>query len=131
MVRIFDRTVDSLERALQYSTAKNKAISQNIANVDTPNYKTKNVVFRDVLNEAKNQRFIANRTHDKHIPFTGENKVYSVQVNRNTAYNHNGNNVDIDQEMSKLAENQIYYNSIIDRLNGKMRNLQTVIRGGS
>lgn len=131
MVRIFDSTVGSLERALEYSTAKNKAITQNIANVDTPNYKAKNIVFKDVLNEAKNQTFVANRTHPKHIPFSAKDGSYSVQVNRNTAYHHNENNVDMDEEMATLAENQIYYNSIVDRFNGKMRDLQTVIRGGS
>ena len=131
MVRIFDSTVGSLERALQYSAAKNKAITQNIANVDTPNYKSKHVVFKDVLNEAKNKSFVTNRTHKKHIPFSGGTGSYSVQLNRNTTYNHNGNNVDMDEEMSALAENQIYYNSIVDRFNGKMRSLQTVIRGGS
>lgn len=132
MVRIFDSTVGSLERALQYSSAKNKAITQNIANVDTPNYKAKNVVFKDVLNEVKSQSLVAKRTHGKHIPFSGGDRgSYSIHVNRNTTYNHNGNNVDVDKEMSTLAENQIYYNSIVDRFNGKMRDVQTVIRGGN
>lgn len=46
-------------------------------------------------------------------------------------YSHNGNNVDIDKEMAELAENQIYYNGLVDRINGKFGSLQTVIRGGN
>ncbi len=126
-----DSTIGSLERALHFSTAKNKAISQNIANVDTPNYKAKRVVFKDILNEEKADIFQAKRSHKKHIPFSLGNHGYKVLENRHTMYNHNGNNVDIDHEMSTLAENQIYYNSLIDRLNGKMQSLQTVIRGGN
>lgn len=131
MVRIFGGTVDSLEQALNFSVAQNKAIAQNIANVDTPNYKAKNVVFKDVLAQASENSFAAKRTHPRHIPFSETSKGFEIQVNRNSTYNHNGNNVDMDQEMSKLAENQIYYNSMVDRFNGKMQSLQTVIRGGN
>ncbi len=131
MVRIFGSTVDSLEQALNFSVAKNKAIAQNIANVDTPNYKAKNVVFKDVLAQASENSIAAKRTHPRHIPFSGTSKGFEIQVNQNSTYNHNGNNVDMDQEMSKLAENQIYYNSMVDRFNGKMRSLQMVIRGGN
>ncbi len=131
MSHIFDSTVHSLERALNFSTTKNKAISQNIANVDTPGYKSKSVTFKDVLSQAQERSFTAKRTDSKHIPFSVNNNAGTVQENSNTTYNHNGNNVDIDYEMTKLAENQIYYNSMVDRFNDKMRTLQTVIRGGS
>lgn len=36
----------------------------------------------------------------------------------------------MDQEMVKLAENQIYYNALVDRINGKFNTLKTVIKGG-
>ncbi len=48
----------------------------------------------------------------------------------NTSYQANGNNVDMDKEMADMAENQIYYEALVDRLNGKFNSLQTVIRGG-
>ena len=47
-----------------------------------------------------------------------------------STYNHNGNSVDMDQEMAELAKNQIYYNALMERINGKFAVLQTVIRGG-
>ena len=46
-------------------------------------------------------------------------------------YNHNGNNVDVDHEMAELAKNQLYYQAVVDRLNGKFSSLEKVIRGGS
>lgn len=131
MSRIFDSTIHSVERALNFSATKNKTISQNIANVDTPGYKSKSVTFKDVLSQEKERSFAAKRTDSKHIPFSANNNTFNIQENSNTTYNHNGNNVDIDYEMTQLAENQIYYNSMVDRLNDKMRTLQTVIRGGS
>lgn len=48
----------------------------------------------------------------------------------NTRYNHNGNGVDMDKEMADLATNQIYYNALTERINGKFNTLQSVIKGG-
>lgn len=128
---LFGGTIHNLERSLNYSTAKNRAISSNIANADTPNYKSKDVVFKDVLNETVTSAVSAKRTDVRHIQFDGhKDSTYKVITKNSTTYNHNGNNVDIDKEMAELATNQIYYNSLIDRINGKFNSLQTVIRGG-
>lgn len=124
-------TFKALERGLDGSQLRQKAISQNIANVDTPYYKAKNVTFKQTLSEAMNQPTLqANRTNDKHVEFSKSTNSPLVQTNRNTMYNHNQNNVDIDFEMAELAKNQIYYNALIDRMNGRFTSLQTVIRGG-
>ncbi|WP_186577478.1 flagellar basal body rod protein FlgB [Aquibacillus kalidii] len=128
----FGNTVNSLERALDYSSVKNKTISNNIANVDTDNYKAKSVVFKDALSKEMNSTFVAKRTNVKHIPFQSSSLEGSFRVvtDKGSTYNHNGNNVDIDKEMTELAENQIYYQAIVDRLNGKFNSLQTVLKGG-
>lgn len=129
-MKLFGQTVHTLERALDYSGLRNETIANNIANVDTPNYKSKDVVFKNMLHDAMKSSLEAKRTHKKHLPFTNHNAPYQIVTNRNTAYSHNGNNVDVDKEMSNLAKNQIYYRSMVDRLNGKFNTLQTVVRGG-
>lgn len=130
-MKLFNQTFHVLERGLDYSTAKNRTISNNIANVDTPLFKSQDVVFKDVLNSEMSKQFKAKRTHEKHIDFSKTAHLpYSIITNRHTAYNHNGNNVDIDKEMAELAKNQIYYQSLVERMNGKFGTLQTVIRGG-
>lgn len=73
----------------------------------------------------------AKRTHDKHIPFANEATQFPIKSKRNSTYNNNGNNVDVDKEMSELAKNQIYYQGLVDRLNGKFGVIQTVLRGGN
>lgn len=132
-LKLFDSTLHSLEHSLDYATQKNRVISDNIANADTPNYKAKDVVFKDVFQEATTKPQQANfTTQEKHIPFQSHSKTnFPVVTNKNTMYNNNRNNVDIDKEMSSLAENQIYYQSLVDRLNGKFNDMQTVIRGGN
>lgn len=131
MVNLFDQTISTLERALDFSTAKNRTIGNNIANIDTPNYKAQDVIFKNVLNNAMDNSSAAKRTHPKHLSFNNLNEPFRKTTKQNTFYNHNGNNVDIDKEMAELATNQIYYQSMIDRLNNKFNNIQTVIRGGN
>ncbi|ARK31005.1 flagellar basal body rod protein FlgB [Halalkalibacter krulwichiae] len=122
----------ALQRGLEGAQVRQKTITQNIANVDTPNYKAKQINFKHTLDEAlKDSNFRANRTNEKHVEFSSTLSTPSVQVNRSSVYNHNGNNVDIDVEMAELAKNQIYYNALIDRINGRFNSLQTVIKGGN
>ncbi|MEN0649151.1 flagellar basal body rod protein FlgB [Caldifermentibacillus hisashii] len=132
-MKIFSDTIDILNQALDYSTTKQKVISQNIANVDTPNYKAQEVLpFKTILkNELKNTNHLsAQITNNKHIPFSSSENGTITIVKNNTQYNESGNSVDVDQEMTKLAENQIYYNALIDRISGKFQTLQSVIKGG-
>ncbi|RDW17841.1 flagellar basal body rod protein FlgB [Oceanobacillus chungangensis] len=129
---LFSGTIQKLEHSLDYSSTKNRAISTNLANIDTPNYKSKDVVFKNVLNDTLESSIKAKTTHSKHIPFNQTTITpYQVVTNNNTTYNNNGNNVDVDVEMAELAKNQIYYNSLVDRINGKFSSLQTVLRGGN
>lgn len=131
-MNLFDGTINTLTQSLDYAATKNRTIANNVANVDTPAYKSKDVAFKNVLNDQMSTSFETKRTHSKHITFnSNEAKAFHVFSKNNTQYNHNGNNVDIDKEMSELAENQIYYQAVVDRLNGKFSNIQTVLRGGS
>jgi flagellar basal-body rod protein FlgB len=126
---LFSSTIQSLENGLNYSSAKQKVISQNIANVDTPNYKAKSISFKSQLNDSV-ANLDAKITNARHIQFSGRGTNGITVNNKPFQYNHNGNGVDIDKEMSDLAANQIYFNALTDRLNGKFNSLQSVIRGG-
>ena len=129
-MKLFDQTLSTLERSLDYSTLKNKVISNNIANVDTPNFKSQKVEFKNVLNEAINNQMTTKRTHPKHYSFNTNHTPFQVVTNNQFTFNQNGKNVDIYKEMPDLAKNQLYYRGLFDRVNGKFSTLQTVIRGG-
>lgn len=131
-MNLFGNTFNTLERSLNYATTKNNLISENISNKDTPNYKAKEVTFNNLLSNELSKQIEAKRTHADHRPF-GNNSdgPFQIKTKNNTTYNHNGNNVDVDKEMAELAKNQIYYQGLVDRMNGKFNKIQTVIRGGS
>lgn len=128
---IFSGAISSLEQGLDFSATKQKTIAQNIANIDTPNYKAKSVSFSEYLSNAKQSTISAHKTQEKHINFQTKSSTLGVFDNAKYSYNHNGNGVDMDKEQANLATNQIYYNALIDRMSGKLNTLQTVIRGGS
>ncbi|WP_079529840.1 flagellar basal body rod protein FlgB [Halobacillus hunanensis] len=130
-MKLFSETFTLLENSLNYTTEKNRAISNNIANVDTPGYKAKDVVFKHVL-EGEMNSLEAKRTNSRHIPFSNEgNSPYKTVMKQGTTYNHNGNNVDIDKEMNELVKNQILYQALVDRMGGKFRSLENVLKGGN
>ena len=130
VLNLFGGTISSLENGLSYATLNQKTIANNIANVDTPNYKAKDVSFKDMLEEEKRSTINAYRTDHRHYDFTITQSTPGVSSIDNLRYRNNGNAVDMDAEQAKLAENQIYYNAIIDRMNGKLNTLNTVIKGG-
>ena len=131
-MNLFHGTIQSLENTLNYATAKQQAISTNISNVDTPNYRAKDVVFKNVLNDALSNTVEGKKTNANHLSFGNDiSSSYQMITRQQTTFNHNGNNVDVNKEMADLAKNQIYYQALVDRINGKFNNLQTVIRGGS
>lgn len=133
MVNIFPQSFQSLEQALSTSTLKQRVHSANIANVDTPNYKTRHVSFHETLNDALTKQSISSyKTNSKHFSFSNEitQNTPNIKVNNTTTYKPNGNNVDMDLEMAELAKNQLYFNAVTERVNGKFNTLRTVINEG-
>ncbi|MGP4072255.1 flagellar basal body rod protein FlgB [Piscibacillus sp. B03] len=129
-MKLFSDTIQNLESGLRYSSVKNKVIAQNLANVDTPNYKAKDVSFKKQLEHAQHN-FQAKLTNEKHIPFGRTGLEIQIKQKNGVTYNHNGNSVDLDKEMTELAENQIYYQALVERINGKFNSIKSVLNGGN
>jgi flagellar basal-body rod protein FlgB len=116
---------NNIQRALDSSWLRNSVISHNIANVDTPGYKRKVVLFEEFLNSEMKTGKIAHgksRLSDHSISVTED---YTP-----SSYRSDGNNVDIENEMALLAANSLRYNTLIQRMNGDFQKLRSVIRGG-
>ena len=127
---LFGGTIGSLEKGLAYATLKNKAIAQNIANVDTPNYKAKEVSFKQVFENVQKEPLTSYRTDARHFAFEVRQSAPGLYSYSNFSARPNGNGVNMDAEQASLAENQIYYNALIDRVSGKLSTLNNVIKGG-
>ena len=125
---------DVLGKTLNGMNLRNKAISNNLANVDTPNYKRQSVTFRDQLKRAMEQTNDLATTNNKHIAVgTSLSSVQpKVQQNENTSFRNDGNNVSIDREMAELAKNSLEYRAIVKQVSNQFNRLGSVIqKGGS
>jgi flagellar basal-body rod protein FlgB len=122
---LFDKTIGLLSTMLDYRAQRHKVIASNIANIDTPGYTAKDVVFhRELETSIKGggrpplmQRDSRHISLDA-VPAKGED----LQVV------DSGKRVDIDQEMGKLAENHLMYNMTVELLARKFRGLNTVLK---
>ncbi|MGM7681707.1 flagellar basal body rod protein FlgB [Cytobacillus sp. Hm23] len=130
-MKLFSDTINTLQTGLNYSSQKEKVIANNIANVDTPNYKAKSVNFKSELASAVDE-VRGYKTNDRHFDLSSSTSQHPISITSQSEqmYSHNGNNVDIDKEMTNLAENQIYFYALSDLLNGKFSSLKSVIKGG-
>lgn len=120
--------INVLNRAADAAWQRSEAISNNIANVDTPGYKRQDVAFESVLQQA-----LGNNRYQ-----SMDDKVANVNLSRlrgrayvdyaNYSYRLDGNNVDIENENVMLAENQLKYQGLISSINQEFTNLQTVMK---
>lgn len=116
----------ALEQGLNRSMAAQNAIAQNIANVDTPDYKAKKVLFEDVL-DSKMQ---ANRTNPKHLNFSSAGETgFRIANDSFGAVQNNGNNVDLEHEMSELAQNQLLYQTLSQAASDQFQKFNIVLGG--
>lgn len=123
-----------LPRAMTAANMRQEVIANNIANVNTPNFRKSNLEFeemlaREIYGEESDGRLKLARTHDKHLPyvqpeFHAEPKI--VQ-DSSTVMRVDDNNVDIDIEMANLAKNQLYYNALVTEFSGHVTRLRNAI----
>lgn len=123
------KNIDLKAKALSGSWLKNSAIANNIANVNTPGYKKQTVNFQQVLeNEMQmNQMVTMKKTNSKHLDSQNVGE-FQVETVGNTSYRVDDNNVDIDVENAEMAKNTLYYNAIIDQVNGHFNRMKTAFR---
>lgn len=125
--------INLLQSALNASSLRQQVISNNIANAETPGYKGKKVVFEDILKQqlSKQSNFASNRTDSRHFvigsPF--EAPVAKIVENSGTTIQNNGNNVDVDEEMTNMGKNAIWYNTLIEQVNSDFQQLSIAIKG--
>jgi flagellar basal-body rod protein FlgB len=122
--------INVLGKAADGAWARNEAIANNIANVDTPGYKRQDVSFETELQHAlKASRYksLDEKVSDvnKHLKRL-EPRAYTDIPN--WSYRMDKNNVDIDTENVELASNQIKYNGIANSIDSEFRNLRADIK---
>jgi flagellar basal-body rod protein FlgB len=125
--------ISLLQNALDASSLRQQVISNNIANSETPGYKAKKVVFEDILKQhlSNQASIVGNRTDSRHLMIGSSNSVPNAQIveNTETVMQNNKNNVDVDQEMTDMGKNSLWYYTLTEQLNSEFQQLSIAITG--
>lgn len=120
--------VNVLDKALDASWLRNEAISNNIANADTPGYKRQDVNFETQL--AKALRSSRYKTMDAKVADVKLNRLNPIAYTDYAGFSYriDGNNVDPDTEGVYLAKNQVVYQGLYQSVSQEFKNLQSVMK---
>lgn len=123
--------VNILDKAAGAANLRNELLTNNIANVSTPNYKRKDLDFESVLQGE----LAGEKNLSKAVKKANQNlETLDAQVytdNASLSYRLDGNNVDINTEEARLAENQIKYQALVDLMNQEFARYNTVLSSGN
>ncbi len=121
-----DQGFQILERIIKTSVFRHKVLASNIANVDTPGYKTKDVSFKEVL---ANPAIRLAKTAADHIQGGGPSLEVGGGVVEDRAPWEDGNNVALDMELANMTENSLLYEAGVKLLSKKLQMYKNAIKG--
>jgi flagellar basal-body rod protein FlgB len=127
---------DSIQMdALNFRLKRSEVINANVANAETPGYRALAYDFESqlqALGEEKSESAVATNSKHRAHPFTtGEGKAEpEVYVRPTETVGNDGNTVDLDAEMSLLAQNQLLYRATVETLSKKIGLLRYAVNGG-
>ncbi len=124
-------TIKNLENLISVSALRQKVIARNISNVNTEYYKREVISFDECMTEGMNGGM--KKTEPLHLGNSEDSSIGNMNVkvvkDKGDEYNSGINNVNIDKEMSDLAENQIMFKFAARKINSYYRTMQDIIKG--
>ncbi|VAX30409.1 hypothetical protein MNBD_NITROSPIRAE01-687 [hydrothermal vent metagenome] len=133
--KLFGKSLERLEQALDVRNTRHGVIMSNITNQDTPGYKAKEIDFKKALADADSGAggLKVAQTNAKHISTHNGASSISPEVRlsaTNGAKRLDGNTVNTEKEMTRLAENTFMYQATAEFIARKFAGLKNVISEG-
>jgi flagellar basal-body rod protein FlgB len=137
-----DAASRAVRTALGGLTRRQETIAHNIANVDTPGFRAQEVRFEEQLRAAlagptrrpEVTRLGLATTHQSHLPLEPRARAVDspIQIGESLdgTLRNDGNTVDVDRQMTQLAETQVIYNALAQAQINRFAKLRSVIREG-
>ena len=132
---LFNKKLPLMNRALDTYAMRQQVIAKNIANSTTPEYRPQTVKFEEEFQKARSRSARGLRTDMYHIPLGApiESEIKAEQENADIpkpdVLFSGESHVNVDKEMSDLAQNQIKFR-LVSRMAGKyFQGMQSAIKG--
>ena len=115
-----------LEQLLRQANIRHSVLASNIANVDTPNFKAKDVSFASVLG---NEIILAS-TNPRHLQASAGSASADVKIEETQPW-ADKNNVEMDLQVAKMTENAMFYEAGVTLLKKKIQMFKSALRTSS
>lgn len=106
-----------LQDATDFATRNHRVISQNMANVNTPNYRTRQLSFEQFVEQATAKR-----------KTSADSVKLDVEISDELAIRPDGNSVDLDAEVAKLKQNELYHQTLTQLMGSKIETMRNAMR---
>ncbi len=118
---LFGPQLDRIQRAMSRAGERHSLLSQNLANINTPGYKRKDIDFNIVLEDEERQAIAR---------FAGLQSRFGPRSPDQYSLRLDGNNVDLEREVLAIAETELRYEALTDFASAYFNSLRTAIREG-
>jgi flagellar basal-body rod protein FlgB len=126
-MNLIDNALGVHAQALGLRSKRMEVLARNIANADTPHYKAKDVDFRSVLKQSREDAL--NSTHNMHMKIAMEEdssgEKYRVPFNAS----FDGNTVEMNVEQAKFGQVAADYQTTLNILENRVSGIRRALRG--
>jgi flagellar basal-body rod protein FlgB len=121
--------------ALKLQSQRTEVLANNLANVDTPNYKARDIDFKAALAQAGSPGASLPLTTTSSGHLGGASGTGSAEASGALKYrvplapSLDGNTVDAQLEQAAFADNTVRYHATLSFISARLKNLMTAITG--
>ncbi len=122
-------TVPVLEQVVSFAQSRHEVLAGNIANMDTPGYKIRDLsveTFQDELRDAIEARKLSPEPWSPGLVESGD-KLHSVAESMESILFHDESNVGLDKQVTEMLKNQSLHNMAIAIMSSQFQLLETAI----
>lgn len=134
MKSMFNPQIGLVSKVMDMQLQRQNVIMSNLANIETPNYKPREIAFEDELQSALglDQRGRMSLTNSGHIPMAFNPENFGPEWDKmfKPRQIHGEDRVNIDKEMGRHAKNQLHYNAMTQVMVKTFEGLNTIIQDG-
>ncbi|CUX49162.1 flagellar basal body rod protein FlgB [Clostridium sp. C105KSO13] len=124
---LWGNSISMVEKSLDYLWEKQQAISNNIANAETPGYKSKYVTFEESYRERLQEALKAKDPSQVQKAISGA-RTTIMEASKESA-RLDGNNVNADVQLIEMSRTALQYQYGLNAINSDIARLSTAIKG--
>jgi flagellar basal-body rod protein FlgB len=126
-------TIPILQEVVSFAQARHTVLAGNIANLDTPGYKVRDLSvedFQERLQAAIQERHSPPEPRSPGEP-SGRDGTNLAEISKNpkTILHHDQSNVGVEYQVTEMVKNQLQHNLALSLMTSQLRLLQTAISG--